>query len=201
MTSKLALVIQPQDYFRELVSEAILRQRVVISQESEFYLVNLLNDFMVTDRLYVQDEDGIRKNEPLALMLKEALEQPHLEGQKRGFRKVGDVSLYIGGFFQASLAKKVVDIDYYIGMGESAYQNVSIRQEESPMRVLYEELAQKFAKLIEILAEIGEKAYPKSEKDLLRLYDVWIKTHSERAARSLQEAGIIPNQNLKKNWQ
>jgi hypothetical protein len=33
------------------------------------------------------------------------------------------------------------------------------------------------------------------------LYDLWMRTQSERAAKKLQEAGIVPNASLKKNLQ
>ena len=54
----LTLVAQPQDFFRELVTEAMGRQKVSAQPETEFYLVNLLNQFIKTDRLYMRDADG-----------------------------------------------------------------------------------------------------------------------------------------------
>jgi hypothetical protein len=54
---------------------------------------------------------------------------------------------------------------------------------------------------VDVLAEISDKTSPKAEKDILRLYELWIKTRSGRAAKALQEAGIVPNKTLKKDWQ
>src|SRR4051812_34521804 len=99
----LTLVAQPQDFFRELVTDALGRQKVNAQPETEFYLVNLLNQFMTTDRLYPRDAQGTGRAESLALMLKEALEQPLPQAQSAMFRHIGDVSLYVGGFFQESL--------------------------------------------------------------------------------------------------
>ena len=48
----LTLIQQPQAYFRELVTGALENQKMSIRPETEFYLVNLLNQFMITDRLY-----------------------------------------------------------------------------------------------------------------------------------------------------
>jgi hypothetical protein len=197
----ITLVAQPQDYFRELVTETLDRQHVSIQPETEFYLVNLLNQFITTDRLYPRDGQGAVKEEPLALMVKEALEQPAVQAQSALFRQVGDVSLYVAGFFQDSLARKLVDVDYYIDMGGTAYQQVATRTAEDTLRALYGELSEKFGCFVEVLAEISDKTSTRTEKDILRLYELWIRTRSERAAKALQEAGIIPNEGVKKDWQ
>ncbi len=197
----ITLVAQPQDYFRELVTETLDRQHVSIQPETEFYLVNLLNQFMTTDRLYARDGEGAMREEPLALMLKEAIEQPAVQAQSLMFRQVGDVSLYVAGFFQDSLARKLVDVDYYIDMGGTAYQQVATRTTEDTLRALYGELSEKFGRFVEVLAEISDKTSVRTEKDLLRLYELWMRTGSERAAKALQEAGIIPTESVKKEWQ
>lgn len=197
----LTLVSQPQDYFRELVTEALENQKLTTQPETEFYLVNLLNQFMTTDRLYQKDSEGSTKQEPLAMMVKEALENPVPQAQSALFRHIGDVSLYTAGFFQDSLNRKLVDVDYYIGMGGAAYQQVAVRSEEDLLKAIYKELAEKFGALVEVLAEVSDKTSQRTEKDILRLYEIWIKTRSTRAAKALQQAGIIPNDTIKKDWQ
>jgi hypothetical protein len=187
----LQLVTHPEAYFHELVTSVLDHQKVSTQPETEFYLVNLLQQFMTVDHL---------REEPLAIMLKEAIEEPVAEAQKLLFRQVGDVSLYVAGYFQDSLNRKLVDVDYYIGMGGSAYQQAAIRTEDA-LRPTYEELAMKFATFVDVLAEISDRTQQKSEKDLLRLYEVWVRTRSERAAKALQEAGILPNETIKKDWQ
>jgi hypothetical protein len=183
--------LQPQAYFHELVTSALENQKVSARPETEFYLVNLMNQFMCA-RL---------PEEPLALMVKEALEQPRPEQQKNLFKQVGDTSLYVAGYFQDSLNRKLVDVDYYIDMGGTAYNQVAERADEEIVRCLYRELAEKFAAFVEVLNEISVLTSQKTEKDLLRLYETWIRTRSERAAKALQEAGILPNETMKKDWQ
>lgn len=199
--SDLKLIAQPQEYFRELVTTALGHQKVSAQPETEFYLVNLLGQFMTTDRLYARDGDGTMREEPLALLIKEAIETPEPKAQGAMFRHVGDVSLYISGYFQESLSRKLVDVDYYIGMGGTAYQQAASRADESIMRAVYEELSSKFASFVEVLGEVSSQTTPRTEKDLLRMYELWVRTRSERAAKALQEAGILPNETLKKDWQ
>jgi hypothetical protein len=197
----LTLVTQPQDYFRELVTSALDKQKLSTQPETEFYLVNLLNQFMKTDRLYARTKEGEAKEEPLAVMLKEAIEQTQPTTQSLLFRHLGDVSLYMAGYFQESLNRKSVDLDYYIDVGGTAYQQVAARSDEEMKRALYLELAEKFGAFVEVLAEVSERTAPRTEKDILRLYEVWIRTRSERAAKALQEVGIHPNDTIKKDWQ
>jgi hypothetical protein len=198
----LTLVAQPQDYFRELVTDAMGRQKVSAQPETEFYLVNLLNKFIKTDRLYTRDPNGAAREAPLAFMVKEALEEPTSAAQSERFKHIGDVSLYVSGYFQDSLNRKLVDVDYYIDMGGAAYQRVAARcADEEILRAVYEELAAKFSAFVEVLADVSEKTTPRTEKDLLRLYELWVRTRSERAAKALQEAGILPNDTIKKDWQ
>jgi hypothetical protein len=197
----LKLVSQPQDYFRELVTEALSKQQIKTKPETEFYLVNLLNQFMKTESLYGQAEDGSFREQPLAFMIKEAIEEPQAEQQAVKFRHIGDVSLYTAGFFQDSLNRKLVDVDYYIDVGHTAYKKVAYRAEEAILRVIYEELASKFSAFVDVLAAVSDKTTPRTEKDLLRMYELWVRTGSDRAAKALQDAGIIPNTTIKKDLQ
>lgn len=201
----LTLVSQPQDYFRELVTGAMDKQKVSTRPETEFYLVNLLNQFMTTDKLYARGPEGQAKEEPLAIMIKEALEEPGANARNALFRHIGDFSLYTAGFFQASLNRKLVDVDYYIDMGGTAYQYISSRMSsgnpDATLKAVYQELAEKFGLLVDVLAEVSDKTCQRTEKDLLRVYEVWMKTRSERAARVLHEAGILPNPTVKTDVQ
>ncbi|NBU21588.1 hypothetical protein EBS43_09325, partial [bacterium] len=109
---QLTLVAQPQDFFRELVTAALSKQKVSIQPETEFYLVNLLNQFMHADRLYTRSVNGEPEERPLAILVKEALEHNRAHERVSLFRHIGDVSLYKAGYFQESLNRKLVDIDY-----------------------------------------------------------------------------------------
>ena len=199
--TKVTLVSQPQDFFRELVIQAMQRAKASAQPETEFYLVNLLNRFMTTDRLYSQDENGSLKDEPLAFMVKDALEQTQPSIQGILFRNIGDISLYMGGFFQDSLMRKRVDVDYYISMGGAAYKNAAACFSEDALRPVYLELSDKFAKYLDVFLEVSHQTTPRRETDLVKMYELWLRTKSERAARALHEAGILPTDTGKKGIQ
>jgi hypothetical protein len=87
-------------------------------------------------------------------------------------------------------------------MGGHAYrQAASSRAADESLSGVFEELARKFALFVDILADVSDRTMLKSERDLLRLYDTWMSTKSERAARLLLEAGIIPSKDGKKSVQ
>lgn len=199
--TKLQLVAQPQEYFYELLDGAFSKRSFKPTAETSFYLVNLLNQFMTTDALYSRDAEGRHREEALALLVKEANEIPAQELKRVLYRQVGDLSLYRAGFFQESLNRKLVDIEYYIDMGGRAYQEAASRHEDKALRIVFEELAHRFGKFVDVLADVSDQTMSKTERNLLRLYDNWIKTKSERAERLLNEAGIIPNATTKKNVQ
>ena len=159
--------------------------------ETEFYLVRLLNRFIVSESLYAKNSEGELEEQPLVLMYKDALEAEANPSQKALFQNVGDISLYKAGFFQESLHKSKVDLDYYIGMGGLAYQNAAERSGEKHFRSLFLELSDKFEDFVDVLFDVSEQTTTtKTEQDLLRLYDMWSRTGSARAARALQKAGI-----------
>ena len=189
-----------QEYFRDALRHAIDRQDAEISELTEYYLVTLLVDFVKSERLFGTDDDG-PGNQPLALMMSRAM--CATPGRKiKLLQSIGDFSLYICGFFSDSLDRKIVDIDYYISMGSKAYYNLShffesIHQEEHSSD-LFKGLALKFQLLVDLLCEISETSMFNTNKGILRLYDKWLRTQSERSKRLLIESGIIPNENLKK---
>ena len=63
-------------------------------------------------------------------MLSEALEAPSARLRNRGLQRLGDVSLFIAGFFAQSFARKLIDIDYHIAMGGRAYGDA--RRDDCP---------------------------------------------------------------------
>ena len=198
---RLELIKQPHDFFREMVMGAAQKRKIRLELELEFYLVKLLSQFITVDRLFAPDPDGGRRTPTLAFMVQEALDAQTRDEQARVFRNLGDVSLYTAGYFQDSFERKLVDVDYYISMGRAAYRQVANRLDQSVDRALFEGLSSGFSGLVDILADVSDQTTPKTEKNLLRIYEVWMRTGSDRAAKQLQEAGIIPQEDWPEDLQ
>lgn len=178
----------PTEYFKELVEAALARQRLDAGELTAFYVVNLLAAFTYIDRDTAMDE------EPLVLRLARALECGGSQ-QRAGLRRVGDVSLFIAGFFADSLNRKLVDLDYYVSLGGYAYGSLS-RHESDTFSPVFAELAGKFGAFVDILSEVSERSAMSSNTDLLRLYEKWLRTGSRRNGELLVERGIVPNASI-----
>ncbi len=196
------IFLNPSEYFQGAVSGAVAGLRLEVSEHAQHYLVQLLQNFISTENFYPTDSNG-QPAETLTQQLAIALEQAKAEQRAQRLRQLGDFSLYVAGFFSDSLNRKLVDVDYYIGMGGAAYENVARLEEKKNRSELFLELARKFPQFVEILAQISEETgfNPESHRDLLRVYDLWIKTGSKKFANQLVKAGITPTPqaNFKKN--
>jgi len=186
------------EFFYKHVRNSIKNQHIKITEISEHYLVHLLADFTLTQKAFRLTGND---NRPLALIYHQA--QFETANNKINiFKELGDFSLFITGFLPDSLNRKVTDVDYYISLGRSAYENLSTILEQthkSDFNLLFLELAEKFVAVTDILAEISSESFTQWNDGILRLYERWLKTRSKRDERLLFKKGIIPNQTLKHN--
>ncbi|MGA2779097.1 MAG: hypothetical protein ABSF94_16190 [Steroidobacteraceae bacterium] len=191
----LVAVTSLREFFRDAFHAASEHQHLDIDQQAEAYVVNLLTMFSRAEALYEQTAEGLRIR-PLAHMLADALEAPTAHARQRSLQRLGDVSLFIAGFFARSFARKLVDIDYHIAMGGNAYSSLADTMQRSAsgrcVAAIYAELAQKFQRLVDALNEVSEMSYRHTDADVLRLYEIWMKTGSRRAHGLLQSLGVQP---------
>lgn len=185
-----------EDYFRDSLARATTARAVTTAEATQHYLVHVLVGFSRAENFFEYSRDGYELR-PLALMLADALDaKPGMERNIQ-LRRLGDVALFVSGFFGESLARRAVDIDYYSRMGEAAYStllNSPASRRDEILADVYGELAEKFLKFVDALADVAQEARSFDESDILRLYDVWVHTGSERAAEILQRLGIQPAQ-------
>lgn len=183
------------DYFRSSIDAAVAQQSVTVDPHATHYVVNMVTSFSRSENLYEDDGNsyGIR---PLALMLADAADAPSAEEKTRLLRRIGDVALFVSGFFSNHLANKAVDIDYYVSMGENAYgvlsEEVRGTFRGNAFADIWEELANKFRVLIDVLHEVRDDGCAESSMSVLRQYEVWRKTGSRRAEELLRQQGIVP---------
>ena len=184
----------PAEYFKDLVAASLARQHVRAADLTEYYLVNLLCQYIRLDAGAAVGE----VDEPLALRLARALRSGGLE-QRARLRSLGDFSLFMTGFFPDSFRRRLVDVDYYVSMGEYAYGSLA-RLDEDAFSEVFTELANKFVGFTDVLADISERTALASHTDVLRLYQKWLRTGSERDGQRLVERGILPNSSIGKRF-
>lgn len=187
-----------QEYFQTSISDALENQNLKAGADTVHYVVNLLTSFSHTDNLFDRTPDGVMIR-PLALLYAEAVEGKTLDERNRALRRLGDVALFISGVFSQSLNRCVVDIDYYVSMGGSAYSYLSDMMRSTnrgrAMSGIYDELASKFVDFVDVLGEVSEGPNCNNDTDVLRQYEIWLRTGSTRAAERLRAAGIQPSTN------
>ncbi|MEJ0007141.1 MAG: hypothetical protein WDM77_12455 [Steroidobacteraceae bacterium] len=182
------------EYFRDSLHSALGKQQLTVGDHTQHYIVNVLTLFARSEALFEPAPDGMRLK-PLVVMLAEALSAPTLAERQRGLQRLGDVSLFIAGFFARSFARKLIDIDYHISMGAQAYSTLADTDRSRRGNALgrvFAELAGKFQPLVDALNEISESSCDRTNADALRLYELWIRTGSRRSWRRLRELGVLP---------
>jgi hypothetical protein len=191
----LVAVTNLREFFHDSVQTALRKQRVDVDDHTEHYVVNILTMFARSEELYESTPEGIRLK-PLAHMLADASGASSPQLRDDALRRLGDVSLFIAGFFAQSFARKLIDIDYHIAMGGRAYGTLADNMRGSirgqAFAAVFLELAQKFQRLVDVLNEVAEMAHTHTDKDILRLYEIWLKTGSPRAFAILQRLGVAP---------
>ena len=140
-----------KEILREQLKRALLAEAVSMSEDTEYYLFNLLSDYRSAERAQeISDLD-----EPIGVRLMEAMSAGSPEKAK-ALREIGDTTLMALGFFADSLRRSIVDRSYYISIGGCAYETLSCVVVCDPQFAeVYTELAIKFASLADVLARIA----------------------------------------------
>jgi hypothetical protein len=122
------------------------------------------------------------------------------EERVKSLKEIGDTSLYVSGFFGESLARRLIDVDYYVTMGGAAYgQLARLARGSELFREVYDELSRKFAQFVRVLHEIRKGMNFAASTNLIRLYEEWVKTGSEWLEERLRETGILAIESFSSN--
>lgn len=184
------LAASVDEYFHEVVTDALSEVDLDASEPASWYLVSLLGEFAharLTD-------------EPLGVKL---CEPATSTGERvKTLKQVGDTSLYVAGFFAESLKSSLVDVEYYVGLGQNAYLQLSrtlggrsaANAGNRSMTEVYEELADQFPRFVDVLAQVRKKisiAELNATTDIGRLYEMWLRTRDAWVEKKLKAAGVI----------
>ncbi|HXV27038.1 MAG TPA: hypothetical protein VD862_03400 [Candidatus Paceibacterota bacterium] len=157
------------------LEEALSRERVALSDEARMYLSGLLTR--------IRSEHGPMRQTPLAPDYLNALSSLSEQERTVLFRSVGDSALIISGWWWQWLERfrQPMDPAYHAELGERAYRQVE--------QELFDELADKFASLIDVLARMSARLQT-DDRQVMEVYATWLRTQSRHAARLLRMHGI-----------
>lgn len=183
------------DFFHAHVDAAVQDQRASVSEEGVFYLTNLL-----VQKGHTDGEDAAETLVELRLRAQTTDRACAIES----YRELGDRALYLSGFFRQSLHRGLMGMEYYLHMGAAAYDRLSrlldfgrpSQEGHKDLSGIYLELAEHFEVCSDVLSEVkqdvrAEQASP-NDRDVLRLYEIWLATGSPSVARRLRSLGVSP---------
>ena len=172
----------PQEFFKHQVECAMHRQHLHASDWTVYYLVRLLASY-VSRSASEAEHDG----EPIGVRLARALSAGS-GPQRDRLRQIADQALFVAGFFGDSLQRRAVDLDYYITVGGLAYGRLAGNDDDAFADV-FGELAEKFVPVVDVLSDISDRTWG-SNRDLLRVYERWLRTGSKRDQVLLVDHGL-----------
>ncbi len=177
----------PAEVFKELIDEAVARQRLDASEASTAYLVHLLDSFVRSGERFLGtgfDPDGS--------LSEVVLRASHDRSPESLFalRLVGDLALFLVGFFAEALRCGVVGPKGYVMLGGAAYSMLARSRHAPGDPEMFDELATHFVPFADVLSDVSERCALVDPSDLLRLYERWLRTGSGRSADLLRQQGI-----------
>lgn len=198
----ISILVSSKDYFSQVIDDAFFARKIKAENDVRGYLVQVLEHYLDAQNLFEKekvDETGKRKPTTLAEMYLTAA-NADIHQKIELLKKLGDRSLYISGFFGDSLQRKVVDIEYYVHMGGSAYNILSKTVDRNdPQKNIFETISLRFIDFVEALSYISQNTMVSNNQSLLRLYDRYLQTGSTLAKEKLLEMGIVTIPNDPKN--
>jgi hypothetical protein len=181
------LAASVDEFFHEVVTDALSVVDLDASESASWYLVGLLGEFAharLTD-------------EPLGMKLAQASDDP---GERvRTLKTVGDTSLYVAGFFAESLNRSLVQVDYYVGIGQNAYAQLSRSLDSRTgsarsIAEVYAELADQFPQFVDVLGEVRKRialAEVNAITDINKLYEIWLRSRDAWVEKKLRALGVL----------
>jgi hypothetical protein len=182
------------EFFRDALNDALVHQHVSLEAHTAHYVVSLLTLYARTEVSHGDTRPGQRWVSLADLLAQAADASTPLE-RAAVLQRLGDVSLFVAGFFAHGFERRLIDVDYHVAMGGRAYGTLALAPVSGPRRALcsvFGELARKFQSVVDAIGEISDSARVWSSKDILRLYELWLKTGSRRAQGLLQQLGVQP---------
>jgi hypothetical protein len=187
-------------YFHGVVEDAMKARHVEATDMATNYIVALLSDYARPD-----PPAGRTLERPLTFLLDEALHTVEPGERFDRLRTLGDGVLYSTGFFRDHFEAKGVEQSYLVGIGSVAYGGASsmlrVSAQEAERKLdIYRELADKFASFVGVLTEVADATIAGSvagSRDLLKIYERWLKTGSGRLAETLTSHCLVPMRGTK----
>lgn len=163
--------------WHEVVQEAQHNCAHELNEDCESYLVFLLMRFL--------GESGLADRVMAEGFLASAAATGTAKQQM--LQEVGDTCLMLSGLFPGRAERRNVSVDYYVGLGQVAYDNLSCVTPES-LSKLYINLRDEFVALMDVLQAIRAVTAQDLGLSPLQAQALWEQTGSHMAGRQLEQS-------------
>lgn len=187
-------------YFHDALSGATKKKQLNATDETLWYLTNLLHSYSRSERFFDYQPDRSTLT-PLAEYYQRAVEAESPQEKRLHLQRLGDVAMFISGMFAAALDRKVVGVSYYMSMGETAYATLADTATNSSraqaQASIFADLSNRFAAFAGVLSSIGPQTHAHTDshdsacESLLQKVDEWQRTGDPALADELRDSGIL----------
>ncbi len=180
--------------FRDLLSEALASERVMLQAAGQAYLCRLCRRMAHSNALHGGQDADERGTPALAWLYREARRAAPSQ-RFNAYRTLGDIALVVSGLFQPHVVRRssAVGVDYYVGMGSAGYATAAQLAADSGFGPILAELSENFARLVEVFARVAENTGLPVADDLSALYARFRRNPESRAMLDrLHAAGGSP---------
>lgn len=147
-----------ETYFHNAIRDISSEKNVDIKDHTLWYLTNLLTRYSRSDRFFdYRTECGTFT--PLAEYYKQALDAESEHERRLHLQRLGDVAIFVSGLFAPALSRRIVGVNYYISMGETAYGCLADEggstAKDKALCEIFDDLARRFTGFVAILSEVN----------------------------------------------
>jgi hypothetical protein len=172
--------------FREFVRGALSDRKIDTSEQTEYYLVRLLETFV-----------RVSPGRLARALGPELLAASQLEAPQRYsmLKDLADTTLFLSGVFIDHLEDALPTTDYFFAIGSTAYLHL---HELDPggaggLGDTFGDLGRRFELFAGALGAIADRDIFASDQQALRIYRRWLTAGRGRDAARLVALGIIPD--------
>lgn len=173
------------EFFHERVESAVSHQRAPVSPNAIWYLSSML-----TERGRAQEGDG----DHTLVELRERAVSARPAEAVTWWRRLGEESLLVLGWFREQIDRRRVSRDYCTTMGKSAYDRLArlLGGPSDGFGTIFAEVGDRFEVCATLIAEVRDESRERSDRDIVALYEQWLATGSPRVAERLRTLGLVP---------
>jgi len=184
------------EFFKGSVEDAANNQHLNANPDTVYYIVRLLTSYTRSNQLFTSSDAGPQMK-TLAEYYFRALADESTKRRNKSLQELGDLALFLSGVFSDYLSRRGINIDYCCNMGGGAYAHLASCNDQdrrtANLRHIFEELAEKFDRVVDVVAEASSQTQANSDQTLLKLYERWLVNGNPRDAVRLRRLGIFPS--------